>query len=75
MKESEKVINKLSEILLYEMGKDELTNSQMAKKCGISKRKLEEIIYRENKGLRIETLVTICRNIDEKFDYNRIFHY
>lgn len=75
MRESEKVINKLSEILLYEMGKDEITVSQMAKRCGISKSKLEEIIYRRNKGLRIETLVTICRNLDEKFDYNRIFYF
>lgn len=45
------------------MGKDELTNEEMAKKCGISKRKLEEIIYRENKGLRIETLVKISDNL------------
>lgn len=45
------------------MGADELTNSQMAKKCGISTRKLEEIIYRENKGLRLETLVKISDNL------------
>lgn len=74
MRESEKIINKLADILLYEMGKDELTNTEMAKKCGISKRKLEEIIYKENKGLRIETLVMICRSLDEKFDYNRLFY-
>lgn len=53
----------LANNLLYIMGKDELTVSQMAKKCGISKSKLEEIIYRENKGLRIETLVKISDNL------------
>lgn len=56
-------LHKLANNLLYIMGKDELTNAQMAKKCGISKRKLEEIIYRENKGLRIETLVKISDNL------------
>lgn len=45
------------------MGADELTNSQMAKKCGISTRKLEEIIYRENKGLRLETFIKISDNL------------
>lgn len=57
------VIKKLSAILLYEMGKDELTIEEMSKKCGISKRKLCEIIYIEEKGLNLETFLTICENI------------
>lgn len=71
MERTARIIKKLSEIILYEMGKDELTNAEMAKKCGISKRKLEEIIYLENKGLYVETLMTICENLE--IDYVKLF--
>ncbi|MBD5495440.1 MAG: helix-turn-helix domain-containing protein [Lachnospiraceae bacterium] len=56
-------LNKLANNLLYIAGTDELTNAEMAKRCGISKSKLEEIIYRRNKGLRLETLVKISDNL------------
>lgn len=64
MTQTEKVVKRLSEILLYEMGKDELTNAEMAKRCGISKRKFEEIIYREPKGMLLETFLTICQSLN-----------
>lgn len=53
----------LANNLLYIMGKDEITVSQMAKRCGVSKSKIEEIIYKRNKGLRMETLVKISDNL------------
>ncbi len=62
MSQTERVVKRLSEILLYEMGKDELTNAEMAERCGISKRKFEEIIYREPKGMLLETFLKICKN-------------
>lgn len=64
MERTERVIERLSDILLDEMGKDDLTIKEMAAKCGISKRKLCEIIYKEKKGLLVETLLTICDNLD-----------
>lgn len=64
MERTERVIAKLSDILLDEMGKDELTISEMAQKCGISKRKLCNIIYREKKGLLVETLLIICERLE-----------
>ena len=69
---SEKYIKRLSVIVLYEMGKHELTNAQMAKKCGISLRKLEEIICAEHKGIRFETFITICENA--QINYSNIFY-
>lgn len=60
---TEKVIAKLSDIILDEMGRDELTIEEMAERCGISKRKLCDIIYKEKKGLLVETLLTICDNL------------
>lgn len=64
MGRTERVIARLSDILLDEMGKEELTISEMAVKCGVSKRKLCNIIYREKKGLMVETLLTICENLN-----------
>lgn len=64
MRKTERVIERLSDILLGEMGKEELTISEMAVKCGISKRKLCNIIYKEKKGLLVETLLTICENMN-----------
>lgn len=72
MGKSEKYIKRLADILLSEMGKDELTNAEMAKKCGISKRKFGEIIYGEDKGLRFETFVVICESA--RIEYNEIFN-
>lgn len=57
-------LDNLRDNLLYEMGKDELTNVEMSKKCGISERKLEEIIYRTPKGINFSTLVKISENLD-----------
>lgn len=58
-----RVIARLSDILLDEMGREELTIGEMAVRCGISKRKLGEIIYREKKGLLLEILLTICESL------------
>lgn len=66
-KKTKNIVEKLSEIILYEMGKDELTNAEMAQKCGISKRKLEEIIYKEDKGLLLETFMNICDGINIRY--------
>lgn len=71
MKEVENVISNLSEILLYKMGRDELTLNEMAKKCGISKRKLCQIIYKERGGISLEILIRICENAD--IEYSKIF--
>lgn len=65
---TKKVVKNLSEMLLYKMGKDELTILEMAKKCGISERKLCEIIHMEEKGLNLETFLNICDNIN--INYN-----
>lgn len=62
MKNSEIVIKNLSDILLEKMGENELTTKEMAKKCGISHRKFCEIIYREKKGMNLDTLITVCEN-------------
>lgn len=66
-----KVIAQLSGILLDEMGKEEYTIAEMAKKCGISERKLCDIIYKKDKGLMLETLMDICENAEIK--YSEIF--
>lgn len=73
MKEIEIVISHLSEILLYKMGQDELTLDEMAKKCGISKRKLCQVVNKEKRGITMETFVKICKNI--QIDYSEIFDF
>lgn len=70
-KRTQKIIEKLSDIILDEMGKEDLTIAEMANKCKISKRKLCDIIYKEDKGLYVETLMTICENLS--IDYSDIF--
>ncbi|MGN0480364.1 MAG: helix-turn-helix domain-containing protein [Lachnospiraceae bacterium] len=72
MEKTKECIMRLSDIINYQMGADELTNAQMAKKCGISKRKMEEILYMENKGLRLDTFVKVCENL--KIEYSQIFN-
>lgn len=57
------VVRVLSEIILYEMGKEDLTSREMAKRCGISKRKLDGIIYREDKGLTVGILLKVCKGV------------
>lgn len=73
MKEVENIISNLSEILLYKMGQDELTLDEMAKKCGISKRKLCQIVSKEKHGITLETFIKICKNI--QINYYDIFDF
>lgn len=71
-KEKEKmIIGSLSEILMKKMWEWDLTVEEMARRCDVSTRKFCEIIYKENKGLRLLTLVTICENAN--IDYADIF--
>lgn len=63
-----KVIGNLSEILMGKMWEWDLTIDEMARRCDISTRKFCEIIYREPKGLRLLTLVTICENADIEYE-------
>lgn len=58
----EEYMKAIRDKLLYIMGAEEYTNAEMAQKCGISKRKLEEIIYGEKKGIYLETLYRISKN-------------
>lgn len=60
----EEYMNTLKENLNYIMGYDELTYKEMAKRCGISERKLQEIIYREKKGINFSTLCKIAKNLN-----------
>lgn len=67
LENTEKVIARLSSILLDEMGKEDLTIDEMVDRCGVSKRKFCEIIYKEHKGLYMETFLTICENLHIKY--------
>lgn len=68
---TKEVIKILSDSLSYEIGKEELTLNEMSKRCGISQRKLCEIIYQEEKGLNVETLLKVCGEINIKVEMNR----
>lgn len=52
----EEYIKTLGENLLDLMGQEKYTLDEMSRKCGISKRKLCQIIYREKKGISLGTL-------------------
>lgn len=73
MSRTEKLIEKLSGILLDEMGKEDYTIAEMSEICGISQRKLCNIIYKEKKGMSIEIFLTICENVE--FDYYSLIKY
>lgn len=53
----------LRDNLLYIMGSEEYTLREMATRCNISVRKLCEILYREDKGIRLDTLDKISSGI------------
>lgn len=58
----EQYMKALRDNLNYIMGMEEYTNAEMAERCGISKRKLEEIIYLEDKGIHFSTLCRISES-------------
>lgn len=57
----------IGSFLLDEMGKEDLTIDEMVDRCGVSKRKFCEIIYKKHKGLYMETFLTICENLHIKY--------
>lgn len=67
------IIEKLSEILLKQMWESDRTIEEMARICDISTRKYCEIIYKEEKGLRLSTLLSICENAG--INYSDIFNF
>lgn len=69
---TKEVIKFLSDSISYEIGKEELTLNEMSKRCGISQRKLCEIIYQEEKGLNVETLLKVCGEVHIKFDLEQM---
>ncbi len=56
-------IKSLSERLLYIMGTEEYTLNEMAEVCGISKRTLCDIVYRETSNVSMITLIKIANGI------------
>lgn len=58
-----KYIKNLSENLFYIMRQKNFTIKQMSIECDVSLRKMCEIIYREDKGLRLSTLESISDRI------------
>lgn len=68
---TKEVIKFLSDSISYEIGKEELTLNEMSKRCGISQRKLCEIIYKEEKGLNVETLLKVCGEVNIKVEMNQ----
>ncbi len=68
---TKEVIKFLSDSISCEMGKEELTLNEMSKRCGISQRKLCEIIYQEEKGLNVETLLKVCGEVNIKVELNQ----
>lgn len=59
----EQYMKALRDKLLYIMGAEDYSLREMSVQCGISKRKLCEIIYAEKKGIRLDTLVRISENL------------
>ena len=67
------IIEKLSEILLKQMWDSNRTIEEMARICDISTRKYCEIIYKEKKGLRLSTLLSVCENAG--ISYSDVFNF
>lgn len=56
-------IKVLRDNIIHIMGLEEYTVKEMADKCGISKGKLEDILYRKEKGLTLDTLERISNTM------------
>lgn len=58
-----KNLDNLRDNLLYIMGAEDYNIQEMSERCGISKRKLCEIINKESKGLNFSTLEKISNSL------------
>lgn len=55
----ENCLNTLRDRLYSVMGKNNWSLTQMANECGISYRELQQILYKQNKDIRLSTLIRI----------------
>ena len=66
-------LKNLSNALIMEQARLNLTNIEMSLRCDLSFRNYCRIIYGENKSVKIETLISICENTD--ITYSDIFAF
>ena len=64
----EECLKRLSELILYEMGRKNQSCICFAELCGLSRNELSYIINRKKKDLRLSTIFRIIENSDIKIE-------
>lgn len=71
-KTMEKVLEKLSDLILMEMGKTGRTQTCFAELCGISRNELRNIIAKRKNDIKLSTIQKICEN--SSINYIDVFY-